>query len=158
MGKAFNHVGIGVADINAGVSFYTNAFDCRVVKPPIEVRADGPGGEQTVDVLGPPRFGRMFIAHLAMPDQCGVELFQVIDPPHEPRNSPLEYWRSGVFHFCVTDPDIEVRLQKLIDHGGKQLSKICINVPPDKRLVYCSDPWGTIIEIYTHAYADMYAA
>jgi len=153
----FNHVGVGVADIHAGVLFYQSVLDCRVISAPHEVSADGEGGDEAVDVLKPPRFGRMMIAHLAMPNDCGIELFQLIDPPHEPRKPQLEYWKSGVFHFSITDSDINGRLRCLLDQGGKQLSKIWVNMPPDKKMVYCSDPWGTIIEIYTHDFVLMYA-
>jgi catechol 2,3-dioxygenase-like lactoylglutathione lyase family enzyme len=153
----FNHVGVGVADIHAGVDFYQSVLDCRVIRPASEVTAEGEGGDEAVDVLGPPRFHRMMIAHLAMPNEAGIELFQLIDPPHEPRNPRLEYWKSGVFHFSITDPNLEQRLELLMEHGGKQLSKIWINMPPDKKMVYCCDPWGTIIEIYSHNFIDMYS-
>lgn len=156
MTVTFNHVGIGVADIEAGVQFYTSALDCDVIMPPFEVRGDDVGGEQPRDVLKPPMFNRMLMAHLTMSDGAGIELFQLIDPPHEPRVPQLEYWKSGVFHFCITDLDLETRLARIIARGGKQLSKVWLNQPPDGYMVYCCDPWGTIIEVYSHNYREMY--
>lgn len=152
----FNHVGIGVADIEAGVRFYTKALDCSVVMAPFEVRGDDVGGEQPRDVLKPPMLHRMLMAHLATTDEIGIELFQLIDPPHEPRVPQLEYWKSGVFHFCITDIDLEARLARIKSHGGRQLSKVWVNRPPARTMVYCCDPWGTIIEIYSHSYREMY--
>jgi catechol 2,3-dioxygenase-like lactoylglutathione lyase family enzyme len=154
---AFNHVGIGVADIQAGVSFYVSVFGCRTIVLHFDVRADSIEGIQAVDVLKPPEFGRMMMAHLAMPDGVGIELFQLIDPPHEPRMPQLEYWKSGVFHLCVTSHDIEKLRDLIVAHGGRQLSKIWVNRQPDMTMVYCADPWGTIIEVYSNTYLEMYS-
>lgn len=156
MNVTFNHVGIGVADIEVGVKFYAMALDCAVVVPPFEVRGEDVGGDQPRDVLKPPAFHRMLMAHLATADGIGIELFQLVDPVHEPRVPQLEYWKSGIFHFCITDFDLEARLAKIRAHGGRQLSKVWLNRPPAKHMVYCSDPWGTIIEIYSHGYREMY--
>ena len=155
----FNHVGIGVADIERAVSFYVSVFGCRVLRAPFDVRSSDPRGDQPVDVLKPPLFKHMRMAHLATVDHGGIELFQLIDPPHEPRQPQLEYWKSGVFHLSFTSPDIETKLAELVGAGGSQLSKIWINDDADetKKMVYCADPWGTIIELYTHDYTDMYA-
>ncbi len=156
MKVGFNHVGIGVADIHAGTRFYQNVLDCRVVEAPFEVRDTDDGGEQTIDVLKPPRFRRMFMAHLATADGVGIELFQLVDPPHEPRVPELEYWKSGLFHFCITDPDVAGRVERIVANGGRQLSKVWVNRPPNKEIVYCCDPWGTILEVYSHPYTEMY--
>ncbi|MES0179074.1 VOC family protein [Mesorhizobium sp. M0025] len=156
MKAAFNHIGIGVADIQDGIRFYTLSLDCRIIQGPRDVHARDVGGAQAVDVLKPPGFSHMRIAHLVMPDSTGIELFQLIDPPHEPRVPQLEYWKSGLFHFCFTDPDLLARLALIKMHGGGQLSEVWQNGAPDMRMVYCCDPWGTIIEIYSHSYVDMY--
>lgn len=154
-----NHVGVGVADVDAAIDWYRQVFGFKLVREPFEVRHDeSPEGEQAVDILGA-TFRHMRMAHMATGDGVGIELFQLIDPPHERRDPTLQYWRSGVFHFCVTVDDIEAATARLIEHGGRQRSKIWLNAPPDPRrkTVYCEDPWGTIIELYTHRYADMYA-
>lgn len=159
-GHRFNHVGIGVADIERAVSFYVSVFGCRVLRVPFEVRSTDEGGEQPVEVLRPPSFKHMRMAHLATVDGVGIELFQLIDPPHQPREPQLEYWKSGVFHIAFTSAAIEDKLAELIAAGGVQLSRVWINDATDasKKMVYCTDPWGTIIELYTHDYVDMYAA
>ena len=159
LGSRFNHVGIGVADIHRAVTFYVSVFGCRVLRSPFEVLSSDKRGEQPVDVLKPPPFKRMIMAHLATVNEIGIELFQLIDPPHEPRRPQLEYWKSGVFHLSLTSPDIELKLAELIKAGGVQLSEVWVNDDKDesKKMVYCTDPWGTIIELYTHDYADMYA-
>lgn len=157
-GSKFNHVGIGVADIERAVTFYVSVFGCRVLRSPFQVRSSDTRGEQPVDVLKPPLFKHMAMAHLATVNGIGIELFQLIDPPHEPRQPQLEYWKSGVFHLSFTSPDLERKLAELIEGGGMQLSEVWVNDDRDesKKMVYCTDPWGTIIELYTHDYTDMY--
>ncbi len=159
MDCGFNHVGIGVGDIDAAVSFYRDAFDCRVLREPVEITADGPEGEEARDVLGSRPFRRMKIAHLATPDGVGLELFQLIDPPHERRDPDLEYWKSGAFHFCMTASDLDATLERVLRLGGRQISRSWQRVPddPSKRMVYCTDPWGSVIELYTHPFTEMYA-
>jgi len=79
-------------------------------------------------------------------------------PPHERRDPPLEYWKSGFFHICVTDPDIEGLAGRIASSGGRQRSKIWQTDPStnEYRLCYCEDPFGNIIEIYTHNYETLY--
>ena len=36
-----------------------------------------------------------------------------------PENN-FEYWRTGIFHFCVQDPDVEGLAQNIVDAGGKR--------------------------------------
>ena len=157
--SGFNHIGVGVGDIDAGITFYRDVLGCRILRGPFEVTADGPEGEEAVDVLGTRPFNRMRMAHLATPDDVGIELFQLIDPPHERREPELEYWKSGTFHFCLTAPDIDATLANILRHGGKQLSRSWPRHPDDpaKRMVYCLDPWGTVIELYTHSFTSMYS-
>ena len=65
-----------------------------------------------------------------------------------------------MFHLSFTTADIAAKLSEVIEAGGTQLSLIWINDPNDetKKMVYCTDPWGTILELYTHDYGRMYAA
>ena len=158
MAYSFNHVGIGVGDIHRAVAFYRDAFGCRLLGDVFCVTSDGPGGEEAVDVLSSRPFRSMKMANLATIDGFGFELFQLLDPPHEPRDPPLEYWKSGTFHFCLTAPNIDATLQRILDLGGRQISRSWQRDPNDasKRMVYCTDPWGTVIELYTHSFLDTY--
>ncbi len=158
MANSFNHIGIGVGDIKRAVGFYEAAFGCRLLSQVFDVTADGPDGDEAVDVLSSRPFRSMRMANLVTIDGIGFELFQLIDPPHERREPALEYWKSGTFHFCLTAPDFDATLKRILDLGGKQISQIWQREPrdPSKRMVYCSDPWGTVIELYTHSFADTY--
>ena len=154
----FNHVGIGVADVDAAVEWYARVFGLELVLGPFDVRADtGPSGQQAQDVLGP-SFRHMRMAHMATGDGVGIELFQLLDPPHERREQPLEFWKSGTFHLCLTAEDLEGVTRRVVENGGRQRSRVWPNRPPDpaRRMVYLEDPWGTIIELYSHDYRAMY--
>ena len=112
MDGGFNHVGVGVGDINAAIGFYRDAFGCRVLRAPFEVTGEGPEGEEARNVLSSRPFKRMLLAHLVAPDGVGIELFQLIDPPYERRDPELEYWKSGTFHFCMTARNIDETLNR----------------------------------------------
>ena len=94
MDGGFNHVGVGVGDINAAIGFYRDAFGCRALRAPFEVTGEAREGEEARNVLSSRPFKRMLLAHLVAPDGVGIELFQLIDPPYERRNSELEYWEE----------------------------------------------------------------
>lgn len=104
-------------------------------------------------MLGP-RFRHMWQAHLTSANGVGLELFQSIDPPHERRPDEIGYWRSGIFHFCVTSEDVPGLVARIEAAGGEQLS----DVWPERDgeagyfMCYCRDPFGCIIEIYSHSY------
>jgi catechol 2,3-dioxygenase-like lactoylglutathione lyase family enzyme len=151
--RAVNHVAISVADIDAAIRWYQDVLGFRLFAGPVELSIDDDPRGQLRDVLGP-AFRKVRVAHLATGNGVGFEIFQSIDPPHRRSETPVEFWRSGVFHLCMTDPDIEGLTARIVATGGRQLSKIWTDRPPslDYRMVYCLDPFGTVIEVYTHAY------
>jgi catechol 2,3-dioxygenase-like lactoylglutathione lyase family enzyme len=154
--RAVNHVGVGVADIRRAIDWYREVLGFTLLKGPFEVHGDDPDADVR-DVLGQ-NCNALLLAHMVSINGVGLELFQLIDPPHERRDPPLEYWKSGFFHICVTDPDIEGLAARIASSGGRQRSKIWRNDPTTEeyRLCYCEDPFGNIIEIYTNNYETLY--
>ena len=154
--RAFSHVGISVPDIKQAVDWYHIVFGCSVVQQPTEVREGADHiGELCIDVFGR-GFGSFFIAHLATADGIGIELFQFSN--FERKENNLEHWKNGVYHLCFTDPDIAELARKIVESGGKQRTAIWTLKPGQPyQMVYCEDPWGTIIELYTHRYEAIYA-
>jgi len=69
-------------------------------------------------------------------------------------------YQTGIFHFCVKDPDVEGLAKKIVEHGGKQRMPIREYYPGEKpyKMVYMEDPFGNIIEIYSHSYELHYGA
>jgi lactoylglutathione lyase family protein len=156
--KTFSHIGLSVADLDRAVDFYTSVLGWYLIMPPTEIEEDDSAiGVMCKDVFGE-GFGGFRIAHMSTGDRVGVELFQFRDgyPPAD----PLEYRRFGVFHYCVQDPDLEGLAQRIVDAGGRQRMPVRHYYPGEKpyRMVYCEDPFGNIIEIYSHSYELTYSA
>jgi catechol 2,3-dioxygenase-like lactoylglutathione lyase family enzyme len=151
--RPLHHIGIGVSDIDAAIRWYEEVLGFRVFTGPVELTLETDATGQLADVLGP-KFRKLKIAHLSTSGSVGLELFQSVDPPHERRHDDVEFFKSGTFHFCVVDPDIEGLAKKIVATGGRQLSRIWDDRPPlgMYRMVYCQDPFGTLIEIHTHSY------
>ncbi|MBM7703470.1 lactoylglutathione lyase family protein [Metabacillus iocasae] len=156
--RSFSHIGISVPDIEKAVQFYTEVLGWYVVMEPSEVKEDDSAiGVMCTDVFGP-GWGSFKIAHLSTVDKVGIELFEF--PNSEQPENNFEYWKTGVFHFAVQDPDIEGLAKKIVEHGGKQRMPIREYYPGEKpfKMVYCEDPFGVLIEIYTHSYDLTYSA
>ncbi len=86
------------------------------------------------------------------------EIFQF--PNAEKPEDNFESWKGGVFHFCVQDPDVESLLARIAAAGGRQLMPVREYFPGEKpyRMAYTEDPFGNILEIYSHSYKHTYAA
>jgi catechol 2,3-dioxygenase-like lactoylglutathione lyase family enzyme len=98
------------------------------------------------------------IAHMSTSDSIGIELFSF---PHGKKEAPaFNPFNTGLFHFCVQDPDIEALTNKIVEHGGKQRMPIREYYPKDKpfKMVYVEDPFGIVFEIYTHSYELTYSS
>lgn len=155
--RSFSHIGLSVPNIKEAVEFYTEVLGWYVIMEPSEVvEDDSPIGQMCTDVFGK-GWGTFKIAHLATSDKIGIELFEF--PNNEAPENNFEYWKTGIFHFCVQDPDIEGLVEKIIANGGKQRMPIREYYPNEKpyKMVYCEDPFGNLIEIYTHSYELTYS-
>ena len=112
----FSHVGITVPDLDRAVEFYKKAFGFYQIMEPTEIRQDDSAiGQMCDDVFGP-GWGGFRIAHLSTGDGVGIELFEF--PRTKPEQKPFEYWRPGLFHFCLQDEDLEARV-KLIEFARR---------------------------------------
>ncbi|MBV9877277.1 MAG: VOC family protein [Verrucomicrobia bacterium] len=155
---AINHIGVGVDDLDRAIEWYCTVLGSVLLKGPFEVRSTSPyDGPMAVDVLGP-SFRHMRQAHLLSVNGIGIELFQLLDPPHVRRSPSIQFWTNGFFHICITDSDVEGIVARITQTGGQQLSKIW-RIHPDDPLYlmcYCEDPFGNVIEIYSHTYEQMY--
>jgi lactoylglutathione lyase family protein len=155
----FSHIGITVPDLEKAVEFYSKAFGMYVIMGPTEVRHDDSAiGQMCDDVFGE-GWGSFRIAHLSTGDGTGFELFEFPRTTDERR--PFEYWRPGIFHVCLQDNNLEERVKVIEAHGGRQrMKQVRYYYPGEKpyRMVYCEDPFGNIIELYSHSYELTYSA
>lgn len=156
--RAMNHAGITVTDIDEAVKWYQDVFGCTVVMAPLEAQEDGSHFSDIIaDIFGA-GFESMRIAHLATANGVGIELFQFSNPKTTRREENFEYWRTGIFHICITDPDVEGLAKRIEETGGKLRSKIwSLWIDKPYRVCYCEDPWGNIVELNSHSYEQIWA-
>ena len=129
--KSFSHIGITVPDIEAAVKFYSEVMGWYVIMKPSIVKKENDTaiGQMCIDVFGD-NWDEFEIAHLSTSDGIGIELFSF---PHGIKEAPpFKPFNTGLFHFCIQDPDIEELIDKIIAHGGKQRMPIRSYYPGDK--------------------------
>lgn len=155
----FSHIGITVPDLERAVDFYVKALGLYQIMPPTTINHDDSAiGQMCDDVFGQ-GWGSFRIAHLSSGDGIGIELFEFPNTVAETR--PFEYWRQGLFHFCMQDEDLEGRLKLIEAHGGRQrMQQVRRYYPGEKpyRMVYVEDPFGNVFELYSHSYELTYSA
>ncbi|MEM8809679.1 MAG: VOC family protein [Cyanobacteria bacterium P01_G01_bin.38] len=151
--RTINHIGLTVSDLDKAINWYQEILGYRLILGPLDILPDDTHfGQLAKDLLGD-RLCHGRFAHLATGNQVGLELFEFGDPEAGPRSGEMEYWKNGYFHICITDPDIEGLAKRIVASGGKQRSQVWEIFPGSERyLVYTEDPWGNVIEIYSHSY------
>ncbi|MFT5875227.1 MAG: lactoylglutathione lyase family protein [Clostridium sp.] len=156
--RAFSHIGLSVPDLEGAVKFYKDVMGWYVVMEPSEVieENESPIGIMCQDVFGE-GWKNFKIAHMVTSDGIGIEMFQF--PKNEGPNDKFEYWKTGLFHFAIQDPDLEGLVKKIVEAGGKQRMPIKEYYPGDKpyRMCYVEDPFGIIFEVYSHSYEVTYS-
>jgi catechol 2,3-dioxygenase-like lactoylglutathione lyase family enzyme len=156
---AVTHVGVTVTDLDRAVRWYGDVLGLEPIGPAVDVRADeGHGGAVAADVFGD-RLGRFRQAHLASVNGVALELFEFVDPPTEPRSENFEYWKTGVSHLCLTVAGIERAVERIAASGGRRrTSRVWEIFPGEPYLTcYCEDPFGNVIELYSHSHERTYA-
>jgi catechol 2,3-dioxygenase-like lactoylglutathione lyase family enzyme len=156
---AVAHVGMTVTDLDLAVSWYSKVLGFEPLSAPVEVRAhQGHQGALAADVFGA-RFGAFRQAHMASSNGAALELFQFLDPPTERRADNFDFRRTGIFHVCVVAPDIERTAARIAERGGRRRSGAAAEIFPGEpyRTCYCEDPFGNVIELYSHSHERTYA-
>ncbi len=156
--RSFSHIGISVPDLDRAVEFYTEVMGWYIIMEPTTIIEDDSAiGLMCTDVFGA-KWGSFRIAHLSTSDKVGIEIFEF--PNQENPKDNFEYWKTGIFHFCVQDPDVEGLADKIVAYGGKRrMEKPRYYYPGEKpyRMIYMEDPFGNILEIYSHSYELTYS-
>ncbi len=157
--RSFSHIGITVPDIKKAVDFYQEVMGWYVIMPPSTVQKERETaiGQMCIDVFGE-NWEFFEIAHLSTSDGIGIELFSF---PQGIKEAPaFNPFNTGLFHFCVQDPEIEQLTEKIVARGGKQRMPIREYYPGEKpyKMVYVEDPFGIVFEIYSHSYELTYSS
>lgn len=157
--RAFSHIGITVPDIKKAVEFYSEIMGWYIIMEPSEVKKEKETaiGQMCIDVFGED-WNTFEIAHLATADGIGIELFSF--PNGNKERPEFNPFNTGLFHFCIQDPNIEELIGKIVSHGGKQRMPIREYYPAEKpfKMCYVEDPFGIVFEIYTHSYELTYSS
>ena len=156
--RTISHFGLSVPNVEKAVKFYTEVMGWNIImKPSLVTKDESAIGIMCTDVFGED-WTEFKIAHLSSGDKIGIELFEF--PNNEKPESEFKFWRTGLFHFSVQDPDIEGLVERIVAAGGKQRMPIREYYPGDKpyRMVYVEDPFGIIFEIYSHGYELTYSS
>ncbi|WP_315853189.1 VOC family protein [Mucilaginibacter robiniae] len=108
------------------------------------------------DVFGS-GWGQFEIAHLATADGIGMEIFSF--SKMDKKAPAFQPFHTGLFHFCVQDPDVQGLVDKIVAHGGKQRMPVRHYYPGDKPycMCYVEDPFGIVFEVYSHSYVLTYS-
>ncbi|WP_284984868.1 VOC family protein [Arthrobacter sp. efr-133-TYG-118] len=148
-----NHIGITVGDIDAGVEFYSELFNLRLLVAPHEASIQTAAADRRKDVFGE-KWKHMRLAHLSDGSGVGIELFEFIEPAVEYRDEHFEYWKAGIHHLAFTVEDLDASIEKLIALGGRTRSQIHTTAS-GTRVRYCEDPWGTPVELVSTSYHEL---
>jgi predicted enzyme related to lactoylglutathione lyase len=157
VGLAVNHVGVTVPDVFAAIDWYADVFGFRCIMGPRVLESVGHG--ETSAVFGT-RFRKAWQAHLLAGNSVGIELFQFIDPPTQGKRAledRVPYLQRGQWHLCVTHPDVDGMVHRVVEADGTLISAPQHFVPGRPWvLAYVTDPWGTVLEIMSHTYAEAF--
>ena len=173
MSIAVNHVAVTVTDIRRAMEWYRDILGMTILCEPVLVSASGtnertgdsPEGSGTDPYLAGvvkrvfgPKMQKFLICHMASANGVGIELFQFLDPQSARREDNFEYWKTGYFHISITDLNVVELAGKIAANGGRKRTEVMeLFQGSGKQICFCEDPFGNIIEIYSHSYEQFWA-
>ncbi|MBS1679749.1 MAG: VOC family protein [Actinobacteria bacterium] len=147
------HIGLCVPDIDAALLWYEQALGLAVLDGPRELVLNEGTAETLSDVFGP-SFRRARIAHLGTGGECGLELFQFLEPPTD-SDSPPSYFHAGFSHLCFVTEDIDAAVARVRQAGGRIRTAIWPEYPGlPYRFVHFEDPFGNLLEFHSHPHRE----
>jgi catechol 2,3-dioxygenase-like lactoylglutathione lyase family enzyme len=163
MSTAMNHVAVSVTDIKRAMEWYRDTLGMSVLAEPVKISASGgadtdPHLAALVRNVFGPGLGSFLICHMITVNGVGIELFQFLEPRADRRQENFDYWRTGYFHIAITEPLIAELAERIGSNGGKKRTDVLELTPgSDKKICFCEDPFGNIIEIYSHSYEQFWS-
>ena len=119
--RALNHVGMTVPDIDRAIDWYSAVLGFQLIyRRTLEQR---PAVPEVREIFGA-RFGRAHQAHMLGAKGVGLELFQFLDPPVVDPQDNFRYYEP-VFSTSAYRPGPRRARRRILEHGGRQRTKIC---------------------------------
>jgi catechol 2,3-dioxygenase-like lactoylglutathione lyase family enzyme len=155
--RGINHVGLTVPDLEKAVDWYKSVLGFNVLRGPYEVViGDSYSSRMLKDFFGP-ELKRLRMVHMSMGNGVGLEMFEFVEPKTQLPKTNFEYTRGGFYHICVTDPNVEALVKLITGSGGEQISQVWeIYKGSEFKAVYCRDPFGNVIEVFSHNYEQVW--
>lgn len=150
---AITHIGLAVPDLEEAIQWYEKVLGFELFAGPYQFdQQEFEAGNMTNDLQGE-NIQKMKNAHMTCDNQVGIELFEFQDPVLAEERTD----RLGYFHICVIVDNVEEVADVIEQTGGKRKSKLW-NTRQGKPyyLIYCEDPYGNILELYSHSTELMY--
>jgi catechol 2,3-dioxygenase-like lactoylglutathione lyase family enzyme len=143
------HVGIGVPELEPALGWYHDVLGFEALGETTKVReTEDHAGVVAADVLGP-GFGSFRQAHLVGANGVSLELFEFEEASSQ---------RRGIFHLCVVAPDVARAAERVAASGGRRTSQIWPIFEGEPYLTcYCEDPFGNVVELYSHSHERVYS-
>ncbi|WP_019617247.1 lactoylglutathione lyase family protein [Psychromonas ossibalaenae] len=157
--RTFSHLAISVPDIKAAVKFYTEVLGWYLIMEPNEVKKDNPAFSEIATEIFGDNWEPFQLALLSTGDRIGIELYEFKNQESSENN--FEYWKTGMFHFSVQDPNVEELAEKIVAAGGKKRMKSPRYLFPGEkpyRLIMMEDPFGNVFDIKSHSFDLQFSA
>ena len=96
---------------------------------------------------------------MASANGVGIEFFEFVEPRTETPADNFPWREVGVSHICVLDPEIDDLVARIEESGGRmRTSRVREVYEGDPyRWVYCEDPFGNVVEIYSHSHEQVHS-
>ncbi len=156
-----NHVAVSVNNVEETVDWYSKIFGFQQIGPIQHIkRTEDPGA--AIFGIYPEQLKEVKMAWMATGNGVGFEIFEFVDPRHQPRSTretfEYSFSSSGVFHICVTDTDPESLATRVQEAGGHQIGNTVDPLKAGVKCLYVSDPWGNIVEILNVSFEHLAVA
>ncbi|KAH6986722.1 hypothetical protein EDB80DRAFT_655707 [Ilyonectria destructans] len=149
-----NHVALSVNDIEAVTKWYTDMLGFQIIGGKImHIKRSETPSAGIFQIYGD-SLHEVKLAYMATGNGVGFEVFEFLNPGFKKNDVDFEYNRAGFFHICVTDPNPEVLLEKVLSKGASRVGN-AVTFPTGITCIYFKDPWGNVVEILSSSFDRM---
>lgn len=141
--RGIHHAGLVVDDLDAGIAFYGKLLSMEVIERD-HWRAPAPAEDQAVGLSGSGADGAMLRG-----SNSYLELW-TYESPQQVGDAPADHGahERGLRHLAIEVDDTAQALQRVEELGGSRMGDP-VDLGSGAAVVYCRDPFGTILELMT---------